>query len=131
MDYRKNNKQFDHFSKIIKENEKISKGVSEARTFMSGLASADTTDTKARTNLNLVSNLSKDLSNTNIVLQKKIASMTDGDFEDLISIEPFKTSAFALSEMREHAKKLLSTEEEELRNNLAIDGLHGWGDMYN
>ena len=127
----KDNKQFDHFSKIIKENEKISKGVSEARTFMSGLASADTTDTKARTNLNLVSNLSKDLSNTNIVLQKKIASMTDGDFEDLISIEPFKTSAFALSEMREHAKKLLSTEEEELRNNLAIDGLHGWGDMYN
>ena len=72
-------------SKIIKENEKISKGVSEARTFMSGLASADTTDTKARTNLNLVSNLSKDLSNTNIVLQKKIASMTDGDFEELIS----------------------------------------------
>ena len=67
---------FDYFADILTNNEIISKGIGEARTFMSGLASANTNDTKARTNLNLISNLSKDLSNTNIVLQKKIAFST-------------------------------------------------------
>lgn len=122
---------FDQFAEILTDNETVSKGIGEARTFMSGLASADTTDTKARTNLNLVSNLSKDLSNTNIVLQKKIAAIDEADFDQLIQKDSFKTSAFSISEIREQAQKLLSTEEEELRNNLAIDGFHGWGDMYN
>lgn len=123
--------EFTKFAEILADNELLSKGIGEARTYMSGLASANTADTKARTNLNLVSNLSKDLSNTNIVLQKKIARINVEDFAQLIKHEPFKTSTFSLSEIREQAQKLLSTEEEELLNNLAIDGFHGWGDMYN
>lgn len=122
---------FDYFADILTNNEIISKGIGEARTFMSGLASANTNDTKARTNLNLISNLSKDLSNTNIVLQKKIAEINEKDFNEMLQKEPFKTSAFSITEIREQAQKLLSTKEEELLNNLSIDGFHGWGDMYN
>lgn len=122
---------FDYFADILTNNEIISKGVGEARTFMSGLASANTNDAKARTNLNLISNLSKDLSNTNIVLQKKIAEINEKDFNEMLQKEPFKTSAFSITEIREQAQKLLSTKEEELLNNLSIDGFHGWGDMYN
>ena len=122
---------FEYFADILTNNEIISKGIGEARTFMSGLASANTNDTKARTNLNLISNLSKDLSNTNIVLQKKIAEINEKDFNEMLQKEPFKTSAFSITEIREQAQKLLSTKEEELLNNLSIDGFHGWGDMYN
>ena len=119
------------FTKILEEHEALSKGIGEARTFISGLASADTADSKARTNLNLVANLYKDLSNVLVVLQKKIGDITQENFDQMLEKEPFKQIAFALGEIREQSQKLLSTEEEELLNNLSIDGFQGWGDMYN
>lgn len=122
---------FTQFEKILTERETIIKGIGETRTFISGLTSADTTDTKARTNLNLISNLSKNLSNTLVILQKKVSAISDNDFEKMLVQEPFKTSAFPLTELRTQAKKLLSTEEEALINNLSIDGFQGWGNMYN
>lgn len=122
---------FAQFEKILTERETIIKGIGETRTFISGLTSADTTDTKARTNLNLISNLSKNLSNTLVILQKKVSAISDNDFEKMLVQEPFKTSAFPLTELRTQAKKLLSTEEEALINNLSIDGFQGWGNMYN
>lgn len=122
---------FQTFQNILTVYELIVKGIGETRTFISGLASADTADTKARTNLNLVANLSKDLNNISVLLQKKVASITEENFEQLLNKEPFKISAFALKEMRTKAQKLLSTEEEELLNNLSIDGFQGWGNMYN
>lgn len=122
---------FTQFEKILTERETIIKGIGETRTFISGLTSADTTDTKARTNLNLISNLSKNLSNTLVILQKKVSAISDNDVEKMLVQEPFKTSAFPLTELRTQAKKLLSTEEEALINNLSIDGFQGWGNMYN
>lgn len=121
---------FETFNQLLAEQEVLEKGIGEARTFMSGLASADINDSKARINLNLVSNLSKDLSNSLILLQKKMAEIADDDFEKMLAKEPFKSMAFPLDEMRTKALKLLSTEEEELINNLSIDGFHGWGNMY-
>lgn len=122
---------FEHFKEILTLRETVIKGIGETRTFISGLSSADTQDTKARTNLNLVSNLSKDLNNISVVLQKKVSEISENDFENMLKQEPFKTSAFPLNEWRTQAQKLLSTEEEALINNLAIDGFSGWGNMYN
>ena len=122
--------KFSRFETILTTREQIEKGIGEARTFISGLASADASDDTAKTNLNLVANLSKNLSNTLVVLQKKISEISNENFEKLISQEPFKQIAFPLTETREQAQKLLSTEEEELLNNLSIDGFHGWGNMY-
>lgn len=121
---------FKHFEDILTTREQLEKGIGETRTFISGLSSADTSDETAKTNLNLVANLSKDLTNSLVVLQKKISNISDTDFEQLLTQEPFKQSAFPLTETREQAQKLLSTEEEELLNNLSIDGFHGWGNMY-
>ena len=117
------------FAEILKEHEALSKGLGEARTFMSGLASADTSDAKARTNLNRIANHYKQLSNTLVVLQKKIGDFSQNDFDELLKIEPFNEMAFALTEIREESQKLLSTKEEELLNHLSIDGFQGWGDM--
>lgn len=121
---------FNQFETLLVNQEWLEKGIGETRTFMSGLSSADVNDSKARINLNLISNLSKDLSNSLILLQKKISDIPDSDFEELLQKEPFKTSAFPLAEIRRNALKLLSTQEEELLNNLSIDGFHAWGDMY-
>ncbi len=121
---------FHQLAEILAERERIEKGIGEARTFISGLSSANTSDTQARTNLNVVTNLSTKLSNTLVVFQKKMSDITDADFDALIQQERFAISAFPLTEIREQAKQLLSTEEEALLNNLAVDGLHGWGNMY-
>lgn len=122
--------EFKVFAEILTEREDLVKRIGESRTFMSGLASADVTDTKARINLNKVSNLSKDLNNIFISLQKKIAEISDENFSQMLDKEAFKISSFPLTEIREKAQKLLSTKEEELLNNLSIDGFHAWGNMY-
>jgi pepF/M3 family oligoendopeptidase len=122
---------FQQLEEILKTREEITKGIGETRTFISGLSSADTTDTKARLNLNLVANLAKNFNNILIVLQKKMSAISEEDFNKMLEQEPFKTSAFPLKEIRMQAQKLLSTPEEALINNLSIDGFQGWGDMYN
>ncbi len=130
-DSKKDAPEFKDFKEILEMRETVIKGLGEARTFMSGLASADTNDTKARINLNSIANLGRDLSNISITLQKKIADIDESAFNNMLEQEPFKISAFALNEMRTNAAKLLSTEEEELLNNLSIDGFRGWANMYN
>jgi len=115
---------------ILSKRETLEKGIGESRTFVSGLASADVNDTIARTNLNVVTQLYTKLSNSLIVFKKKLTDIRDEDFKHLLEQEAFKQSAFPLNEMREQAKKLLSTEEEELLNNLSMDGFQGWGNMY-
>src|SRR5699024_7254759 len=115
---------------ILSIRETLAKGIGESRTFVSGLASADVNDTIARTNLNVVTQLYTKLSNSLIVFKKKLTDIRDEDFKHLLEQEAFKQSAFPLNEMREQAKKLLSTEEEELLNNLSMDGFQGWGNMY-
>ena len=116
---------------ILSKQETLEKGIGEARTFISGLSSADVNDTAARTNLNIVTQLSTKLSNSLVVLQKKMTELPDEIFNHLLEQEPFKQSAFPLKEIREQAQKLLSTEEEELLNNLSVDGFQGWGNLYN
>lgn len=122
---------FKEFETILSERETLEKGIGETRTFISGLSSADVNDTTARTNLNLVANLSKNLSNSLVIFQKKVSDISEENFKQLVEQEPFKQSAFPLKEIREQAQKLLTTEEEELINNLSIDGFQGWGNMYN
>lgn len=116
---------------ILSERETLEKGIGETRTFISGLSSADVNDTAARTNLNIVTQLSTKLSNSLVVFQKKITDISDEAFKHLLEQKTFKQSAFPLNEIREQAQKLLSTEEEELLNNLSVDGFQGWGTMYN
>lgn len=122
---------FEEFAQILSDRETIEKGIGEAGTFISGLSAADMDDTKARTNLNLVTNLGTRFSNTLVILQKKLSAIPEKDFDNMLEKEPFDSMAFRLNEIRTKAQKLLSTEEEKLINNLSVDGFQGWGNMYN
>ncbi|MDN6627138.1 MAG: M3 family oligoendopeptidase, partial [Pisciglobus halotolerans] len=128
---RKDKTDFTNFKNILENREELVKGIGESRTFMSGLASADMKDSQAQINLNLLANLATKLNNAFVRLKKKIAEMSDSDFEKLLNQDSLKISSFPLKEIREKAQRLLSTEEEELINNLSIDGFDAWGDMYN
>lgn len=130
-DVTKDAPEFQVFQQILTDYEVVVKGLGESRTFISGLAAANVQDKKARINVNQVANLAKNLDNSFVIFQKKIASIPEDEFKNLLEKEAFKTIAFRLSEIRHQAQRLLTTQEEELLNNLAIDGFHGWGNMYN
>lgn len=66
-----------------------------------------------------------------IILTKKISALTDEEFSELLKVDFFNAMRFPLKETRKQDKDLLSTEEETIINHLSLDGLHGWGNMYN
>ncbi|MFS0780830.1 M3 family oligoendopeptidase [Bacillus sp. 1P06AnD] len=61
---------------------------------------------------------------------EKLIQMEDGFFSELLEQEPFKEIAFVLQETRNKAKEKLSVREESLMEKLAVDGYHGWSDLY-
>lgn len=118
-------------SEIFDLYEKISNALSESLTFTRGLLSADVNDKTAAAHTTKLSTLYSELSNHQTVLVKKFVNIPDDQWEELLSVEPFKQSAFPLNEQREQGKDLLSEEEETLLNTLSNDGFKGWGNMYN
>jgi pepF/M3 family oligoendopeptidase len=126
-----NSNDFTALKGILQHYEKISNALGEMGTFANGLVSADVTDQKAMQNLNAVANLRKDLSSQNIILNKKISALTEDQFSKLLEDDFFKPMHFPLEEIRQKEKDLLSTEEETIINHLSLDGLQGWGNMYN
>src|SRR5699024_2344580 len=119
------------FADLLKEQERISFGLGESRTFASGLLAANVNDKGAAKVVNELGNLGSELSTISTVLTKKLVSMSDEDWEKLVTQEPFKEVAFALNEQRREGKELLSEEEEALINALGNDGFRGWGEHYN
>lgn len=116
---------------ILKKQEKIGNGLSEAMTFSRGLLSANVNDKTAAATANEISTIFSELSNSGTVLVKKFVSLSDSQWQELLSVEPFKTSSFPLNEQRDHGKELLSEEEEALISSLSNDGFRGWGNLYN
>ena len=122
---------FSPLKNLLQDYEKISNALGEMGTFANGLVSADVRDQKALQILNAVANLRKDFSSQNIILNKKISALTEEQFNKLLEDDFFKPMQFPLEEIRKKEQDLLSTEEETIINNLSLDGLNGWGNMYN
>lgn len=60
-----------------------------------------------------------------------LRTMEDSAFEAWLSEEAVSKVAFNLRERREQAKEKLPPEQEALIGDLAVNGYHGWGEMYN
>lgn len=119
------------FASLLDEQEQISFGLGEARTFASGLQSADTSDKEAGKIVNELGTLGSQVSTTSTILTKKTVSLADEDWDALLTQDAFKDIAFALDENRTQGKELLSEKEEALLHALSNDGFRGWGDHYN
>lgn len=60
-----------------------------------------------------------------------LLQVDDQTWQELLKDERFTPIAFNLDEKRSSAKDKMSPEQEALVNDLAIDGYHGWNDLYN
>ncbi|MBP2097599.1 M3 family oligoendopeptidase [Enterococcus rivorum] len=108
----------------------ISNGFTQCHSFITGLLSADTKDSKAKV-------LSNDLFSTlpsfqlaETIFTKKLADISTAKWQELVSMDAFKAIAFRLEEIRRDGNKLLSEKEENIINTLSLDGLNAWSSHY-
>lgn len=119
-----------NFASFLDKREMISNGLSEARTFSRGLFSSNTSDTQAAKVVNQLSTVSSQLSEVETLFMKKLKTIPSKEWDQLISKAPFQKSSFSLQEKRKKGQKLLSEDEEKVIQKLSLDGLNGFGNMY-
>jgi oligoendopeptidase F len=117
-------------SKIIELFQQTARKVRQAGAFVSCLQAQNTEDKKAKDLRGATTELSAGFQNALTVFDQKLASLDHGAWEQVINDQDLNELSFVLSERRENASEKLSQEEETVINALAVDGYHGWGQMY-
>lgn len=115
---------------ILKKQESLEKGIGQCRTFVQMWHDAYTNDEYANVVMGQVMDLSSEEENLSTILTKKIVAIPDGDWQSLMKDEELKEVSFALNEIRDQGKRLLSEAEEKLITDLNKDGLAGWSNLY-
>lgn len=103
----------------------------EADSFTSCLMAENVADTKAVQLNGRVKSSYADFLSALTLFDERLRCIPDKVWELLIHAELLQDIAFVLDERRTLAGQKLSPELESLANDLAVDGYHGWGDLYN
>lgn len=108
----------------------LSNALTQASGFVSCLGAQDMTDTKAREWESALTTGYAALENVLTKMDQKLVQLDESFFQNLLKTEPLNELSYILTERRDQAKNKLSVEEESLINQLAIDGYHGWSQLY-
>lgn len=103
----------------------------QAGAFIGCLNAQNTRDNKAKLLAGGMRQLNAALNSVLTSVEEKLLAMDDKVWADLLETPEFKPIAFGLDEMRRRAKEKLSADQEKLANDLAVDGYHGWSELYN
>jgi oligoendopeptidase F len=109
----------------------ILQNIHEADSFVSCLMADNQKDKKAVLLSGQIKTLYAEYLSSLTDFDQILTGTKDQVWADLLKLDAFAEIAFPLTERRTLAKEKLPPEQEALINNLAIDGYHGWGDMYN
>src|SRR5690625_7398877 len=74
--------------------------------------------------------LSSDMQKLSNTFTKKIVTIPDDAWKELLKDKDLKETTFTLNEIRDQGKRLLSEAEEELIAELNKDGLAAWSNLY-
>ncbi|MGG1517523.1 M3 family oligoendopeptidase [Paenibacillus oryzisoli] len=107
------------------------KHIIEADSFVGCLLADNQKDKKAPALNGQVKSLSAEHLSSLTHFDQVLTGIPDEVWAAILQKEPFAGVAFALEERRSLAKEKLPPEQEALINDLAVDGYHGWGDLYN
>jgi pepF/M3 family oligoendopeptidase len=109
----------------------VLKKIHEADSFVSCLMADNQKDKKAVLLSGQIKTLYADYLSSLTDFDQILTGTKDQVWADLLKLDAFSEIAFPLTERRALAKEKLPPEQEALINDLAIDGYHGWADMYN
>lgn len=115
---------------ILKKFQKADLGLEQAESFVSCLQAQNMGDVKANELRGIVTSLASKFNTAVTHLDKALVQIDDSVWQRLIEQDHLKELHFVLNERRRQAAEKLSKEEEALINDLAVDGFHGWEEMY-
>lgn len=123
-------KEADGLTSAVDLMQQIQLRVREADAYVGCLAAADTSDKKA---IQLGGRIKLQLASYETALTRLDALLTatpDAVWQALLSRPEWQPISFNLEERRNLAREKLSPEQEALAGDLAVDGYHGWGSLY-
>ncbi|MBN8192237.1 M3 family oligoendopeptidase [Bacillus sp. NTK074B] len=115
---------------LIEEAKEVMMFLRQAGAFVSCLEAQNMHDRKADSLRGEVTSLSADFSSTFTKFQQQLSDCPEQIWNDLLQHDRLSEIEFVLNEWRQKAKDKLTSTEESLIQALAVDGYHGWGQMY-
>lgn len=115
---------------VLARQEKIENGLGQVFSFVQMCHDAYMDDEHANVVMGQIMELESEMQKLSNMFMKKLTSIMDEDFEQLLQDEKLKRVSFVLRETREQGKRLLSDEEEKLIADLNKDGLSAWSRLY-
>lgn len=115
---------------VFKTYEQIELKMREASAFISCLQAQDTTDTDAQMLVGKRNDMQATITAIKTKLDQQIALIPASTWDTCMKSEALRPIAFALNEYRDQANEKMGEAQEVLMNDLAIDGYHGWSQMY-
>ncbi|EFM11763.1 oligoendopeptidase, pepF/M3 family [Paenibacillus curdlanolyticus YK9] len=103
----------------------------EADSFVACLMSQNMKDTAANGLNDRVKTISARMLGALTKFDAQLVAVPDQIWQSWLAEGPAGPAAFALAERRDAAREKLSPALEELAGDLAVDGYHGWGELYN
>lgn len=122
--------QTDQFITIINQLEETMKQLRDAFAYISCLSAQNVHDTYAKVLVSKRSELKAKMDGVQTNFKQKLAAISKEDWDYLMAEPSLKELAFVLTEQRNKVHELLDMEQEMLLNDLAVDGYHAWGQMY-
>lgn len=115
---------------ILQKQDKIKKAIKQSTTFVKMWHDAYMDDEYANVVMGQVMDLSSDMQKLSNTFTKKIVTIPDDAWKELLKDKDLKETTFTLNEIRDQGKRLLSEAEEELIAELNKDGLAAWSNLY-
>ncbi|QVL57675.1 MAG: M3 family oligoendopeptidase [Simkaniaceae bacterium] len=117
-----------NLKEVIPLSQEISFSLREMKAFVECLNAQDVNDSDAATLTGQMRTLCTIFSNFELELDESLGSIPDQEFSKLLKTYP--EISFHLEEKRKKAKDKLPFEKEAFINDLAIDGYHGWSELW-
>ncbi|MBM7601044.1 pepF/M3 family oligoendopeptidase [Virgibacillus halotolerans] len=118
------------FKNILQTQETIGKGLGQAATFVQMWHDAYMDDEHANVMMGQVMDIYSEVQKLSNTFTKKLVAISESDWQKLLADQGLKEISFALNEIRDQGKRLLSEEEEKLIAELNKDGLAAWSNLY-
>lgn len=119
------------WSTVLERVQDIERRLRQAAAFTSCLTAQNVKDEKAKLLEGRVQQIGASFASVNTVLDERILQVPQPRWERLLADERLRSIAFPLAERRHRAAEKLPPEQEALAVNLAVDGYHGWSELYN
>lgn len=111
--------------------QKVMQRLRHGAAFVSCLKAQNVKDEHAFQWQGKLNELQAKLQNIWVELEATFGRMEDGEWQELLNHPQLSDITFSLNERRQAAAEKLAPEQEKLVAQLAVDGYHAWGEVYN